>query len=86
MMKFIAILIFVVIFMVALVFSVLNFQFVDINLYFLTISLPLTVALTIELFAGILIGYLVAMINIIKLKTKYTQLSRKVSKDSQISR
>ena len=86
MMKFIAISIFVVIFMVALVFSVLNFQLVDINLYFLTISLPLTVALTIELFAGILIGYLVAMINIIKLKTKYTQLSRKVSKDSQISR
>jgi len=82
MMKFIAILIFVVIFMVALVFSVLNFQLVDINLYFLTISLPLTVALTIELFAGILIGYLVAMINIIKLKTKYTQLSRKVSNDN----
>jgi len=82
MMKFIAISIFVVIFMVALVFSVLNFQLVDINLYFLTISLPLTVALTIELFAGILIGYLVAMINIIKLKTKYTQLSRKVSNDN----
>ena len=81
-MKFLALIIFIAIFFVALIFSVLNFQPVEINLYFATISLPLTIALTIELFAGIAIGILVAMVHILKLKTQYAQLSKKLSQNS----
>ncbi len=76
-MKILAFIVFLIIFIIALIFSVMNFQPVEINLYFTTISLPLTVALTIELFAGIAIGFLVAMVNILKLKSKYAQLSKK---------
>ncbi len=74
------ILFFILISIVALCFSLLNFQFVDINLYFTTIQLPLVVALTVELFAGICIGFLVAFINILKLKSDYKYLSRQVEK------
>ncbi len=74
---------FIVIFFVALIFSVLNFQTVEIDLYFFTLSLPLTIALTIELFAGILIGYLVALVNMMKLKAQYSQLSRKLAKEER---
>ncbi|WP_198246645.1 LapA family protein [methane-oxidizing endosymbiont of Gigantopelta aegis] len=80
-MKLLATLVFISIFFVALVFSVLNFQSVEINLYFFKISLPLTVALTVELFGGIIIGYLVAMVNIMKLKAQYSQLSRQLAKE-----
>ncbi len=76
-MRILTIILFLLIFFVALVFSILNFQSVEIDLYFFKISLPLTIALTIELFVGILIGYLVALINIMKLKAQYSQLSRK---------
>ncbi len=81
-MKFLALIIFLAIFIVALIFSVLNFQFVEINLYFTTISLPLTVALAIELIAGIAIGFLAAMVHILKLKSQYAQLNKKLSRDS----
>ncbi|MEE9355375.1 MAG: LapA family protein, partial [Methylococcaceae bacterium] len=63
-MKIILILVFLLIALVALVFSLLNFQPVEINLYFTTISLPLAIALTIELFAGIGIGLLAAFFQI----------------------
>ncbi len=85
-MKLLATLVFISIFFVALVFSVLNFQSVEINLYFFKISLPLTVALTVELFGGIVIGYLVAMVNIMKLKAQYSQLSRQLAKEKQETR
>jgi len=79
-MKIILILVFLVIALIALVFSLLNFQLVEINLYFTTISLPLAIALTIELFAGIGIGLLAAFFQIIKLKSQYTKLNKKLVK------
>jgi putative membrane protein len=79
-MKIILILVFLLIALVALVFSLLNFQPVEINLYFTTISLPLAIALTIELFAGIGIGLLAAFFQIIKLKSQYTKLNKKLVK------
>ena len=82
-MRIIATILFLLIFFVALVFSILNFQTVEIDLYFFSLSLPLTVALTIELFVGILIGYLVAMVNMMKLKAQYSQLSRKLAKEER---
>ena len=78
-MKIILITLFSLVFIIALFFSLLNFHLVPIHLGFISFSLPLTVALTIELFAGILIGLLVAFIKIIKLKSDYAQLSKKLN-------
>ncbi len=77
-MKLLAIGIFSVIFFIALIFSVLNFHPIQINLYFTSFSLPLTVALLIELLVGIAIGFLIALVHIIKLKADYAQLSKKL--------
>jgi len=63
---------------IALIFSLLNFQAVEINLYITTIQMPLALALTIELFAGIFIGFLAAFMHIVKLKSQYKSLNRKV--------
>lgn len=79
-MRLLALIVFFAVFIIALIFSVLNFQSVQIDLYFITISLPLTVALTIELFVGILIGFLAALMHIVKLKAEYAQLSKKIDK------
>ena len=79
-MKILALIIFSIIFFIALVFSVLNFHPVEINLYFTSIQMPLTVVLTLELLAGILIGVLATFIHIIKLKTQYAKLNKKMRK------
>ncbi|MBE0468450.1 MAG: LapA family protein [Methyloprofundus sp.] len=65
---------------IALIFSLLNFHLVEINLYITSIKIPLVVALTIELFAGIFIGFLAAFIHILKLKSQYKALSKQISK------
>lgn len=82
-MKLIILIIFSVIFFVALIFSVLNFHFVEIHLGFTSISLPLTIALTIELFAGIVIGLLAALIQIMKLKSDYAQLNKQLKRSNK---
>ena len=76
-MKIILIAIFSFIFIIALIFSLLNFHLVQINLGFTSLSLPLTVALTVELFVGIGIGMLVSFFKILKLKTDYSQLDKR---------
>ncbi|GAW85518.1 lipopolysaccharide assembly protein A [Bathymodiolus platifrons methanotrophic gill symbiont] len=78
MMRMIVITFFALIAVMALIFSLRNFQTVEIDLYLTTISMPLALALTIELFAGIFIGFLVAFMHIIKLKSQYRSLDRKV--------
>lgn len=78
MMRLIVLAFFFLIAVIALVFSLRNFQLVEIDLYFATLSMPLALALTIELFAGILIGFLAAFIHIVKLKSQYKLLDRKV--------
>lgn len=78
MMRLIVLAFFFLIAVIALVFSLRNFQLVEIDLYLTTISMPLALALTIELFAGIFIGFLAAFIHIVKLKSKYKLLDRKV--------
>jgi len=78
--KLIFVLLFSSIAIIALIFSLINFHWVDINLYFTTISVPLVVALTIELFAGIAIGLLAAFFQIIKFKSKYVKLNKQLNK------
>ncbi len=82
-MKIILLIIFSFVFIVALIFSLLNFHLVQINLGFTSISLPLTVALTVELFAGIIIGLLVAFLRIIKLKSDYAHLNKQLNRSQK---
>lgn len=79
-MNFFVGIIFIIITLIALVFSFLNFQPVTINLYFTTLTLPLALALTIELLAGISLGFFIAFKHIVKLKKQYTQINRKLNK------
>ncbi len=76
-MKLLASFVLFIVFIIALVFSVLNFQPVSINLYFFSISLPLTVALMIELLFGVAIGFLGAWVNMLKLKSQFAQANKK---------
>ena len=80
MVRIIAIIFFSVSAFLALGFSLLNFQIVDINLYIVRMQLPLAVALTIELIAGICIGLIVAYIHIVKLKSENRILSNQLNK------
>ncbi|WP_174482629.1 lipopolysaccharide assembly protein LapA domain-containing protein [methanotrophic endosymbiont of Bathymodiolus puteoserpentis (Logatchev)] len=80
MMRIIVLAFFLLIAVIALAFSLLNFHLVEINLYITSIKIPLAVALTIELFAGIFIGFLAAFIHILKLKSQYRVLSKKITK------
>jgi len=80
-MKLIILIVFSVIFFIALIFSVLNFHSVQINLGFTSISLPLTIALTIELFAGIVIGLLAGLFHVMRLKSDYAQLNKQIKKN-----
>ena len=84
-MKILALIVFSIIFLIALVFSVLNFHPVEMNLYFTSIQIPLTVVLTLELLAGILIGVLATFIHIIKLKSQYAKLNKKIRKEEKSS-
>ncbi len=76
-MKLLSIVIFLVIFIMALVFSVLNFHFVEVHLFFFSFSLPLTLALTAELLAGMAIGYSVAVFQVFRLKKQYSEQRKK---------
>lgn len=82
-MKAIVLILFLVIFIIALIFSMLNFHLVQINLGVTTISLPLTIALAIELFAGIGIGLLAAFFQGLRLKSDYAKLSKQLKKNTK---
>ena len=82
-MKAIVLILFLVIFIIALIFSVLNFHSVQINLGVMTISLPLTIALAIELFVGIGIGLFVAFFQGLRLKSDYAKLSKQLKKNTK---
>lgn len=77
-MKFIALIVFSVIFFIVLVFSVLNFHPVQINFYVTTLEMPLALMLTLELLLGIMIGVLGMFIHIVKLKSQYSKLNKKL--------
>ena len=81
-MKLLATIFFFIIFTIALIFSVLNFQSVQINFFFTSFSLPLAIALTIELFAGIVIGLLAAAIHILKLQAQYSKIVKQSKNNS----
>lgn len=80
MMRIIVLAFFSLIAVIALIFSLLNFHSVEINLYITSIKMPLALALTIELFVGIFIGFLAAFSHMLKLKSQYKALSKRIPK------
>lgn len=71
--------VFVCIFVVALVFSLLNLDPVRVYFYrSVFIEMPLAAALTLELLVGVGIGYSVRMFRYLKLKSEYAQLEREL--------
>ena len=78
MMRIIVFSFFSLIAVIAVIFSLRNFQTIEIDLYITSIQMPLALALTIELFAGIFIGFLAAFMHILRLKSQYKSLSRHV--------
>ncbi len=79
MMRIIVISFFSFIALITLVFALLNFHLVEINLYVTTFQMPLALALSIELLLGIVIGFLAAFMHIIKLKSQYKSLNKQVA-------
>jgi uncharacterized integral membrane protein len=72
-MKILVLINFIIIFFIALIFSVLNFHPVQINLYFTSFSMPLALGMTLELLAGIVIGILTMYLRLIKIKVNYSK-------------
>lgn len=77
-MKILALITFIIIFFIALVFSVLNFHPVEINLYYTSLQMPLALVMTLELIAGIVIGVLATFVHIVRLKSQYAKLNKKM--------
>lgn len=73
-MRLLILLFFALVFVIALVFSLRNFQLVEIDLIAFSVSLPLAVALTIELIAGIFLGVFATLYH-----TRMKQILRKTS-------
>lgn len=74
---------FAAIFLVALLFSVQNLDPVKIYFYRgaakqLSVEMPLALVLTLELFVGVIIGYLVRMIGYFRLKAENSRLKRQL--------
>lgn len=72
------------IFLIALLFSVQNLDLVKVYFYRgvgkeLAVELPLVVVMTLELFAGAVIGYSVQVLRNLKLKSEITRLKKQIS-------
>lgn len=70
---------FAVIFMIALAFSLKNLQPVSINLFIGKINVPLALALTAELLAGVAIGLAVQFTQVLRLKSENGRLRRQLA-------
>lgn len=77
-MKFVYGLCFLVIFVIALLFSYKNMGMVEINLFWGVVHLPLALALTLELLAGVLLGIAVQFAYVIRLKAGYGKLQARL--------
>ena len=79
MIKFLYFIIFFLIFIVALVFSLLNLDPVTVYFYKgIGIELPLALVLVLELLAGVVIGYSVRLLRYIKLNSECSRLRKQL--------
>lgn len=77
-MKFVYGLLFLVIFVIALLFSYRNLQPVHINLFLGTVQMPLALALTLELLAGVALGVAVSFTYLFRLKSECGKLQKRL--------
>lgn len=70
---------FLVIFIIALLFSILNIHPVEVNFYYGSVTLPFALVLTLELLAGVLIGISGCLMQFIRLKTQNAKLKKQLS-------
>lgn len=77
-MKYLTFLVFFVIFVVALLFSIRNLDPVPIDFYYFKIDLPLALIMTLELLAGVVIGLSVGFARNIRLRAEISKASKKL--------
>lgn len=77
--KILYFLVFLIIFLIALMFSLLNLDPVKIYFYKgLGIELPLALVLTLELLAGVVIGYSVRLLRYMRLSSECNRLRKEL--------
>jgi len=77
-MKLVYALVFVVIFLIALLFSYKNLQPVTVHLVLGTIQLPLALALTVELLVGVALGLAVQFAYVLRLRSACGRLQARL--------
>lgn len=77
-MRIITYLIMIIIILVGVSFAVLNAQTVQVNLYFATSKLPLSMLLAFTMVIGVCLGLLVSLILYIRLKSTNYRLKRRL--------
>ncbi|MGR9072929.1 MAG: lipopolysaccharide assembly protein LapA domain-containing protein [Gammaproteobacteria bacterium] len=63
-------------FAIAWAFTFINLQPITIDFYVTSLTLPLAVALTVELFIGIALGMLFMMLEVVKLRKRNAKLEK----------
>jgi len=77
-MKFVYGFFFLVIFIIALLFSYKNMKPVEINLFWGVVHMPLALALTLELLAGVMLGVAMRFAYVFRLKGEYGKLQARL--------
>lgn len=77
-MRYLYFLSFFLIFIIAVLFSIKNFQPVLLNFYYIQFELPLALVLTLELLAGVVLGLIAGFFRSYKLKAKNEQLHKQL--------
>lgn len=73
-MRIIVILFYLVLIFAGVSFAALNASAVVVNLYFSTLSMPISVLMTLMLGIGIMIGFFMFMLRYLRLKSEYRKL------------
>jgi len=83
-MRILSFIIFFLMAFIALGFSLLNYQMVNVSLYLVEFTIPLAVALSLELVAGVIIGFILCFLQMrgLKLENKnlHQTLAEKMNK------
>lgn len=77
-MRIFAYLLMIIVVLLGVSFACLNAEAVSVNVYLANFSLPLSMLLVFVLGLGILIGFSMAMINVIKLKAENRRINNRV--------
>ncbi|CEG56790.1 lipopolysaccharide assembly protein LapA domain-containing protein [Legionella fallonii] len=77
-MRLLMLVIYIVLIIIGVSFAALNASSVDVNFYFKTVSMPISVLMTIMLGVGILIGFLLFISRYWRLKIEYRKIKNQL--------